>query len=81
MDAYGLDLGSAITDAFDDLTRAKVDYARDPVRWATSAAGMHLWSTQRDGDGIRSGQSAHGGPRLSQLWEILHGRDGRVLVD
>lgn len=47
MDAYGLDLGSAITDAFDDLTRAKVDYAGDPVRWASERGGMHLWSRQK----------------------------------
>lgn len=48
MDAYSLDLGSAITDAFDDLTREKVDYAKDPARWAAERAKMHIWSKQRE---------------------------------
>jgi hypothetical protein len=47
MDAFGLDLGSAITDAFDDLTKAKVDYVNDPVRWAAERGKAHLWSMQR----------------------------------
>lgn len=48
MDAYGLDLGSAITEAFDDLTREKVDYAGDPERWVSERARMHIWSKQRE---------------------------------
>jgi hypothetical protein len=48
MDIPGLDLGSAITEAFDDLTRAKVNYASDPVRWATERGKVHLWSKQRE---------------------------------
>lgn len=46
-EAFGMDLGSAITDAFDDLTKAKIDYAGDPVRWATERGKSHLWSKQR----------------------------------
>jgi hypothetical protein len=45
-EAFGLDLGSAITDAFDDLTREKVDYASDPGRWARERGKMHIWSKQ-----------------------------------
>ena len=48
MDAHGFDLGSAITDAFNELTREKVDYANDPMRWTTERAGMHIWSKQRE---------------------------------
>lgn len=48
MDALGIDLGSAITDAFDDLTREKVDYAADPSRWAAERGKMHIWSKQRE---------------------------------
>lgn len=48
MDAFGLDLGSAITDAFDDLTKEKVNYAADPVRWASERGNMHIWSKQRE---------------------------------
>lgn len=48
MDAFGLDLGSAITDAFDDLTKEKVNYAADPVRWAAERGRMHIWSKQRE---------------------------------
>jgi hypothetical protein len=43
-----LDLGAAITDAFDDLTRVKIDYAGDPVRWAEERGKVHLWSKQRE---------------------------------
>jgi hypothetical protein len=43
-----MDLGAAITDAFDDLTREKVDYAADPARWAAERGKMHIWSKQRD---------------------------------
>jgi len=43
-----LDLGAAITDAFDDLTRVKIDYAGDPVRWADERGKVHLWSKQRE---------------------------------
>jgi hypothetical protein len=42
-----MDLGAAITDAFDDLTRVKIDYAGDPVRWADEQAHTFLWSRQR----------------------------------
>lgn len=42
-----MDLGAAITDAFDDLTRVKTDYASDPVRWADEQAHTFLWSRQR----------------------------------
>jgi hypothetical protein len=48
MDGYGLDLGAAITDAFDDLTRAQVNYADDPVRWAGERGKVYLWSKQRE---------------------------------
>lgn len=48
MDAYSLDLGSAIMGQFDDLTREKVDYAADPSRWAKERANMHIWSKQRE---------------------------------
>jgi hypothetical protein len=48
MDAYKLDLGSAITDAFDELNREKVDYTADPARWASDRANMHIWSKQRE---------------------------------
>lgn len=43
-----LDLGAAITDAFDDLTRVRVDYASDPYRWATERANVHIWSKQKE---------------------------------
>jgi hypothetical protein len=42
------DLGAAITDAFDDLTRVKVNYAEDPARWADERGKMHIWSKQRE---------------------------------
>lgn len=48
MDAHGFDLGSAITSAFDDLTKEKVNYAADPVRWAAERGKMHIWSKQRE---------------------------------
>jgi hypothetical protein len=48
MDGYSMNLGAAITDAFDDLTRVKVDYAGDPVRWAADRGKMHIWSKQRE---------------------------------
>lgn len=47
-DAFSIDLGSAITDAFDDLTKEKVNYAADPVRWAAERGKMHIWSKQRE---------------------------------
>src|SRR5688500_14811371 len=49
MDAFGsMDLGAAITDAFDDLTKEKINYAADPVRWANERGKVHLWSKQQE---------------------------------
>lgn len=47
MDAYSLDLGSAILGEFEELNREKVDFAADPARWAAERAKMHIWSKQR----------------------------------
>lgn len=48
MDSLGkFDLGAATIDAFDELNREKVDYAKDPVRWASERGKMHIWSKQQ----------------------------------
>jgi len=48
MEIPGLDLGAAITDAFDELTKERPDYAEDPARWASERGGLQLWSKQRE---------------------------------